>query len=209
MNLLSPILTKAAIIVIAIMAGVTVYLWRENKNLNQQVSTKTAQVKSYMYGTATYKDEANKWHSISIEQSKSVANLKGDKDSINISYLKLLKLYKIKPKEVTGIGSINTEFKDDTSIVYKPTVKDTTYDLSTLPYITEKIRLHNDSLSRDLQIINKQSLLWHTKRETLEPPKSFFLLRWFQKKQNVTYVDIINDNPFIKTTNQNFQIITK
>lgn len=209
MNLISPILTKVAIIIIAILAGVSVYLYRENSNLNQQVSNKTAQVKSYMYGTASYKDQAEKWHSISIEQTKTIANLKEDKDSVNADYLKLLTLYHIKAKDVIGLGTVITKLQHDTVIQFNPLKRDTTYDLSSLPYIIEKIHIHNDSLDRDLQIANKQSLVWHTKRETIEPPKSFFLLRWFQKKQNVTYVDIINENPFIKTTNQNFQIITK
>lgn len=208
-GLFGGIVTKIALIIAGVMTITCIYLHIQNKTLTTQVSQKTADIKSYIYGTASFKDEANKWHSISIEQGKSIDNLKQDKDSLNQAYLKMLKQNKIKPADVTEIGTVSTEFKHDTVIKYNPAAKDTSYDLSKLPYITEWIYVKEDSLWQRLTINNKQSLVWHTKRETIEPPKHFFLLRWFQKKQNVTYVDIINDNPFIKTTDQNFQIITK
>lgn len=46
------------------------------------------------------------------------------------------------------------------------------------------------------------------KRETVNPPKKFFLFRWFQKKHTVVEVNIREMNPYVKNKTQRFiQII--
>ena len=46
------------------------------------------------------------------------------------------------------------------------------------------------------------------KRETVNPPKKFFLFRWFQKKHTVVEVNVREMNPYVKDKTQRFiQII--
>jgi len=46
------------------------------------------------------------------------------------------------------------------------------------------------------------------KRETVNPPKKFFLFRWFQKKHTVVEVNVREMNPYVKNKTQRFiQII--
>ena len=46
------------------------------------------------------------------------------------------------------------------------------------------------------------------KRETVNPPKKFFLFRWFQKKMTVITVTVKENNPHVKNKTQRFiQII--
>ena len=46
------------------------------------------------------------------------------------------------------------------------------------------------------------------KRETVNPPKKFFLFRWFQKKMTVVEVNVREMNPYVKDKTQRFiQII--
>lgn len=46
------------------------------------------------------------------------------------------------------------------------------------------------------------------KRETVKPPKKFFLFRWFQKKHTILEVNIKEMNPYVKNKTQRFiQII--
>lgn len=46
------------------------------------------------------------------------------------------------------------------------------------------------------------------KRETVNPPKKFFLFRWFQKKHTVVEVKVKENNPYVKNKEQKFvQII--
>jgi hypothetical protein len=206
---MSSIITKICIVCTMIMTVISLYFYTTNKTLNRKVSDSALNQKAMEYGMISYKDQAGKWHSNSIEQNKTIAQLKYAKDSSSMALKTLAKEYNIKVKNITASGVVKTTLKSETTIHYVPTYKDTTYDLSSPPYIIETIRIHNDSLSRKLDISNKQNLVWYTKKQTIDPPKKFFLLRWFQKKQNVTYVDIINDNLLIKTTSQQFQIITK
>lgn len=42
------------------------------------------------------------------------------------------------------------------------------------------------------------------KRETVNPPKKFFLFRWFQKKHTVVEVNIREMNPYVKNKTQRF-----
>lgn len=46
------------------------------------------------------------------------------------------------------------------------------------------------------------------KRETVNPPKKFFLFRWFQKKHTIVEVNVREMNPYVKNKTQRFiQII--
>ena len=46
------------------------------------------------------------------------------------------------------------------------------------------------------------------RKETIKPPKKFFLARWFQKKHYVSIVTIKENNPYIEIKNSRFiQII--
>lgn len=42
------------------------------------------------------------------------------------------------------------------------------------------------------------------KRETIKPPKKFFLFRWFQKKHNVLHITVVENNPYVINDRQKF-----
>lgn len=47
------------------------------------------------------------------------------------------------------------------------------------------------------------------KKETVNPPKKFFLLRWFQKKHTVATVDVLERSPYIEIKQKRFIQIIK
>ena len=51
---------------------------------------------------------------------------------------------------------------------------------------------------------SEKYIIVNKKRETVNPPKKFFLFRWFQKKHWVMEVHIKEENPYIKETNNKF-----
>ena len=51
---------------------------------------------------------------------------------------------------------------------------------------------------------SEKYIIVNKKRETVNPPKKFFLLRWFQRKHWVMEVHIKEKNPYIKETNNKF-----
>jgi hypothetical protein len=48
------------------------------------------------------------------------------------------------------------------------------------------------------QFRNESILALSYKKETVNPPRKFFLWRWFQKKHIITEGTIINNNPYCK-----------
>jgi hypothetical protein len=38
---------------------------------------------------------------------------------------------------------------------------------------------------------SEKYIIVHSKKETIDPPKKFFLLRWFQKKHTILEVDVV------------------
>lgn len=47
------------------------------------------------------------------------------------------------------------------------------------------------------------------KKETVNPPKKFFLLRWFQKKHTVATVDVLERSPYVEIKQKRFIQIIK
>lgn len=56
---------------------------------------------------------------------------------------------------------------------------------------------------------SEKHVLVHSTRETINPPKKFFLCRWFQKKHTVIKVEVIEKNPHIKSTENVFISTTR
>ena len=52
--------------------------------------------------------------------------------------------------------------------------------------------------------ISEKYIIVNKKKETINPPKKFFLFRWFQKKHWVMEVHIKEKNPYIKEVNNKF-----
>lgn len=56
---------------------------------------------------------------------------------------------------------------------------------------------------------SEKYVIIHTKKEYVKPPSKWFFIRWFQKKHNVTTVDIVEKNPYIENKQSRFIEITK
>nr|DAU83994.1 MAG TPA: hypothetical protein [Crassvirales sp.] len=47
-------------------------------------------------------------------------------------------------------------------------------------------------------------LFVESKRETVEPPKKFFIARWFQRRHTVLNILVKENNPYVETKQQKF-----
>ena len=57
--------------------------------------------------------------------------------------------------------------------------------------------------------VSEKYITVSSKKETVNPPKKFFLFRWFQRKHKVLIVNIHEENPYIETNNSKFVEILK
>ena len=56
---------------------------------------------------------------------------------------------------------------------------------------------------------SEKYIIVNKKKETVNPPKKFFLFRWFQKKHTILEVNMVERNPYIENKNNRFIEIIK
>ena len=56
---------------------------------------------------------------------------------------------------------------------------------------------------------SEKHIIVSTKKETVNPPKKFFLFRWLQKKHRVLHVDIVEKNPYVENQTSKYVEIIK
>ena len=56
---------------------------------------------------------------------------------------------------------------------------------------------------------SEKHIVVSTKKETVNPPKKFFLFRWFQKKQTLIHVDVVEKNPYVENQSSRYIEIMK
>ena len=57
--------------------------------------------------------------------------------------------------------------------------------------------------------ISEKYIITNSKKETIEPPKKYWIQRIFQKKHTVLTIDIVDKNPYMTTKKQRFIEIIK
>lgn len=59
------------------------------------------------------------------------------------------------------------------------------------------------------EFTSEKYIVTHSRKETINPPKKFFLFRWFQKKHRVVEVVVIENSPYVSDKQQKFIEIIK
>lgn len=143
---------------------------------------------------------------------QSINELKQSKDSLDSILVCRTKELKIKDNKIQSLQHYIFSTTTTNSGVFLDTIINTIVDTlffekDTLKkaYLTsewvDNIVTYNPKTNKiDIETISRDELIivGHVKRETIAPRKKFFLLRWFQKKQNVFYFDVVNSNPNCK-----------
>jgi hypothetical protein len=51
---------------------------------------------------------------------------------------------------------------------------------------------------------SEKHIIVSSKKETVDPPKKFFLFRWFQKKMIVVHIDVVEKNPYVENESSRY-----
>lgn len=180
---------------------------KEKDRLKDEWNTAMENVKSYseQFSTSENKNRAFK---LTIEQ------LKYSNDSIFKELNSARKELGIKDSKLKSLQYISSDFsKTDTVIVNDTLVRDPQLSVDTLLY-DEWYSIHIGINYPSTIIItpsfkSSKSIIVSSKRETVNPPKKFFLFRWFQKKHTVLNIDVIEKNPYVKEQNNRYVEIIK
>lgn len=186
---------------VMLIASISILI-HNNRELKKDLSTATANIKAYSDENSSLKNNA-KVFQLTVEQ------LSYYNDSILQKMDEVRKELKIKDKNLKQIQYLLSESTKRDTVLFTDTIfKDKELALDTL--IGDKwynIRLglkYPNLIYTEPTFISEKYIITNKRKETINPPKKFFLFRWFQRKHWVMEVYIKEKNPYIKEINNKF-----
>lgn len=197
---------KYIIILILILIGAVAYLSYQNKQLTARYSASIENIKAYDTELSGLTNDT-KVYKLTIEQL----------NYFNDSIIKKMKVVQkelgIKDKRLQQLQYEASHAQRHDTVVLRDTLfRDPQLKLDTIvgdKWFKTNLHLEFPStiaLKPDIEL--ERYTFINGKRETVNPPKKFFLFRWFQKKHTVVEVNVREMNPYVKNKTQRFiQII--
>ena len=162
----------------------------------------------------SYENMFNDSKDKSIAFQLTIAQLKHSNDSIFQELNDVRKELKIKDSKLKSLQYISSNFVKSDTIILKDTIfKDQGIDIDTLlsdEWYSVRVGLrYPSSMIVTPRFRSKKNVIVSTKRETVNPPKRFFLFRWFQKKHTVLHVNVVEKNPYIVDQDNRYVEVVK
>ena len=177
-------------------------LYTNNQKLKEKMSISVSNEKAFIAENSLLKEE-NRVFKFTVEQ------LNYYNDSILQKMNDVRKELKIKDKDLKQMQYLLSEATKKDTIVFRDTLfREPTLDIDTL--IGDKwynIRLglkYPNLIITNPTFVSEKYIIVNKKKETINPPKKFFLFRWFQKKHYVMEVHIKEKNPYIEEIDNKF-----
>ena len=190
---------KYIIILILILVGAVAYLSYQNKQLTTKYETSIENIKAY----DAQLSGLNRVFKLTIDQ------LNYSNDSIINKMKEVQKELGIKDKRLQQLQYEASHAQRADTIILKDTLfRDPQLKLDTIvgdKWFKTNLHLKFPStiaLSPEIEL--ERYTFINGKRETVNPPKKFFLFRWFQKKHTIVEVNVREMNPYVKNKTQRF-----
>jgi hypothetical protein len=137
-----------------------------------------------------------------IEYVQTVEELKRDTTAVSRRVRELLDSLDIKPKKVIEYKYLTSTATKLDTVNFKDTIFIDSLCIDTAitsdPWYSLDISLKYPS---DIVIKptfkSEKFVVTHVRRETINPPRKFFLFRWFQRKHTVIETEVVESNPYI------------
>jgi len=182
-------------------------LYTINKSLNNKLSISKENEKAYIAENDSLQNN-NKVFLFKIDE------LNYNNDSIVKKLNEVRKTIKVKDKKIEQLQYLLSEaYKKDT-IIFKDTLfKNESINIdTTIRNNWYKLNLsikYPNIIFVSTSFKSEKYIITGYKKETINPPKKFFIAKWLQKKHNVLEVNIIENNPYIENKQQKFIKIIK
>lgn len=197
---------KYLIIILLILISSIIYLVQRNKQLTTKYETSIENIKAYDAELSGLRGDT-KVYKLTIEQL----------NYFNDSIIKKMKVVQkelgIKDKRLQQLQYEASHAQRADTIILKDTLfRDPQLKLDTIvgdKWFRTNLHLEFPStIALKPEIELERYTFISGKRETVNPPKKFFLFRWFQKKHTVVEVNVREMNPYVKDKTRRFiQII--
>lgn len=192
---------KYIIILILILIGAIAHLSYQNKQLTTKYQTSIENIKAFDAELSGLKDDTRAYR-LSIQQ------LNYFNDSITKKMNEVRKELGIKDSKIKQMQYKLSHVEKTDSMVLPDTVFVNSFKLDTIMgdewYKNHIIMKYPNYIKFTPKFKLESFLFVDAKKETVEPPKKFFLLRWFQKKHTILNITIKENNPYVETDRQKF-----
>lgn len=177
-------------------------LVKEKNTIEEKWKTAVENVKTY---SEQYSSSENKNRALKL----TVEQLNYSNDSILQELNETRKKLGVKDSKVESVQYIFSTFTKVDTILLRDTIfRDQKLNMDTLisdEWYSVKLGLkYPSSITIEPTLKSVKNIVVSYKKETVNPPKKFFLFRWFQKKQTVINIDVIEKNPYILNQDNRF-----
>lgn len=196
------------IAILIVILSLLLYVEKKDKeNVEQKRKDAIENVKTYSV-LFSNSDNKNRAYKLSIEQ------LEYSKDSIFQELCKTKDELKIKDSKLQSLHYMSfTYTRADTITLIDTLFRDPQVKVDTLisdNWYSMRLGIkYPSTIVVQPKFKSERSVIVSMKKETVNPPKKFFLLRWFQKKHYVLNVDVIEKNPYVQDMNSRYVEIVK
>ena len=194
---------RIGVIVLTSLLAVSTYiLYNRNQDLKDEISVSMSNQKAFIAENSSLKEE-NRVFKFTVEQ------LNYYNDSILQKMNNIRKELKIKDKNLKQLQYLlSVSTKKDTVLFTDTIFRDKSLALDTI--IGDKwynIRLglkYPFYIYTEPTFTSEKYIIVNKKKEIVNPPKKFFLFRWFQRKHWVMEVNIKEKSPYIREVDNKF-----
>lgn len=186
----------------AVLVGLLLISLKDRNNYKDRYNVAVANNKAYDEQLSSAKNK-NTALQLTTDQ------LNYSKDSILDKLKETKESLKIKDKNIKSIQYISTTLTRTDTItlsdtIFKETINDKYLTVDTIVgdewYSTNIKLLYPSTIVLKPKFNSEKHIIVSTKKETVNPPKKWWLLRLFQKKHRVLNVTVVENNPYV--TNQ-------
>lgn len=144
----------------------------------------------------------------------TIDQLKNSNDSVFQELNAARKELKVKDSRLKSLQYVSSNFSKGDSITFPDTVFINSHvNIDTLlsdDWYSVKVGLkYPSTITVEPTFKSIKYIVVSAKKETINPPKRFFLFRWFQKKQIRLNVDVVEKNPYVQNQDNRFVEIVK
>lgn len=194
---------KIVIGAMVLLIGTCIVLYRQNARLSKEYRTAMNNVKAYE--TELCVEQANK-----RVYQLTVSQLANSRDSIIQKLRAVQKELGIKDSKLQQLQHYAGEIHRTDTICFRDTIfRDPLFCKDTVIgdrwFEMELSLQYPGSIEYCVNIELENSLYLVKKRETIYPPKKFFLWRWLQRRHTVAEIMIKEENPYVR--NKEYKII--
>ena len=195
------------IYIIIILAVFLVAMCEQVKFANVKWERSEANVKAY----ASMFDDSKKQN---VALQLTISQLSYFKDSVLQELDNTRKELKIKDRNLKALQQVKSSFSKSDTIILKDTLfKEVSLHVDTVlgdKWYNVRLGLHYPStVIVEPEFKSEKHIIVSSKKETVNPPKKFFLFRWFQKRHTVLHVDVIEKNPYVDAESSRYVEIIK